>query len=187
MTPPAAPDRDQLLELLSALPDIVLLIDRSREIRFINRAEEGYAREDVIGELAVDFVEPWFRDSFRELLDGVFESARSAEYEIPITDADGDEQWHEGTLTPVVREGRVVGVVVATRNVTERHRAQEEAKKLRSLVPICSWCGRIRNDSGYWEEVEAFIEKSSRSRVTHGMCPECERSMSEGNGAENSA
>lgn len=45
--------------------------------------------------------------------------------------------------------------------------------RLRSLLPICSWCKKIRTDEGYWQEIEAYTEETSGSRVTHGMCEEC--------------
>jgi hypothetical protein len=51
--------------------------------------------------------------------------------------------------------------------------ALEHVKILEELLPICAWCKRIRDDKGYWDQVEAYIHKSTGADFTHGICPEC--------------
>jgi hypothetical protein len=46
-------------------------------------------------------------------------------------------------------------------------------KKLSGLLPICASCKRIRNDQGYWEQIEAYIREHSEAEFTHGICPAC--------------
>ena len=46
-------------------------------------------------------------------------------------------------------------------------------KKLQGLLPICAWCKRIRDDAGYWDQVEAYFHKSTGADFTHGICPHC--------------
>ncbi len=48
-----------------------------------------------------------------------------------------------------------------------------EIKALSGLLPICAWCKKIRDDTGYWDEVEHYISKHSDAEFTHGMCAEC--------------
>jgi hypothetical protein len=48
-----------------------------------------------------------------------------------------------------------------------------EIKTLRGIVPICSTCKKIRDDKGYWNQIEAYIQKYSYAKFSHGMCPEC--------------
>ncbi len=48
-------------------------------------------------------------------------------------------------------------------------------KKLKGLIPICSECKKIRNDKGYWEQLEIFLKAHSDIDFTHGLCPECEK------------
>jgi hypothetical protein len=65
--------------------------------------------------------------------------------------------------------------------VVSRHRRLSEdreetiahLKALKGLLPICAWCKKIRNDFGYWEEVELYITKHSDATFTHGICPTC--------------
>ena len=44
---------------------------------------------------------------------------------------------------------------------------------LHSLLPLCAWCKKIRNDSGYWEQIEKYLTANSVAKITHGICPEC--------------
>ena len=46
-------------------------------------------------------------------------------------------------------------------------------KRLSGLLPICSYCKRIRSDQNYWEQVESFITDHSHARFSHGICPAC--------------
>ena len=46
-------------------------------------------------------------------------------------------------------------------------------KTLRGLLPICAWCKRIRDDAGYWSQVEFYIHAQTGADFTHGICPEC--------------
>jgi len=59
------------------------------------------------------------------------------------------------------------------RLITELQEAIQNIKALKGLLPICAWCKKIRNDSGYWQQVELYIQDHSDARFTHGMCPEC--------------
>jgi GAF domain-containing protein len=49
----------------------------------------------------------------------------------------------------------------------------EKVKTLHELLPICAWCKRIRDDHGYWKQVEAFFHQHTGADFTHGICPEC--------------
>ncbi|MDH5299484.1 MAG: hypothetical protein OEV91_10740, partial [Desulfobulbaceae bacterium] len=52
-------------------------------------------------------------------------------------------------------------------------RALAEVKTLRGIIPICMICKRIRNDKGYWEQVEVYVHHHSEANFSHGVCPEC--------------
>ncbi|MBN2736200.1 MAG: response regulator [Spirochaetales bacterium] len=49
----------------------------------------------------------------------------------------------------------------------------EKIKKLEGMLPICSSCKSIRNDQGYWQQVEDYIKEFTGTNFTHGLCPEC--------------
>ncbi len=57
----------------------------------------------------------------------------------------------------------------------ENQRANSEIKILRGILPICSHCKKIRNDEGYWTQIESYISTHSEAEFTHGMCIDCAR------------
>ncbi|MFL6210578.1 MAG: response regulator transcription factor [Pyrinomonadaceae bacterium] len=63
------------------------------------------------------------------------------------------------------------------RSLAERVRELEEAfsqvKQLQGLLPICSYCKSIRDDSNYWQRVESYIGKHSDVQFSHSICPNC--------------
>ncbi len=69
-------------------------------------------------------------------------------------------------------KGRQVRVA-AIRDLTEQKKAEEEIKILRGILPLCSFCIKIRDDKGYWEQVDIYIHKYSEADISHSICPDC--------------
>jgi hypothetical protein len=77
------------------------------------------------------------------------------------------------------------------KEIEERKRAEEEReiviaelkeaigkiKTLRGIIPICSSCKKIRNDEGYWKQLESYIRDNSEAEFTHGICPDCKKEL----------
>lgn len=61
---------------------------------------------------------------------------------------------------------------VETRTL-ELKKAHDEIKTLTGILPICSFCKKIRDDKGYWEQVEVYINKHSEANFSHSICPKC--------------
>jgi len=59
------------------------------------------------------------------------------------------------------------------RLISELSEALAQVRTLSGLLPICSNCRRIRNDKGYWERLEEFIQEHTDADFSHGICPEC--------------
>jgi DNA-binding response OmpR family regulator len=57
--------------------------------------------------------------------------------------------------------------------VRELEEALARVKTLQGLLPICSYCKRVRNDGDYWQQVESYISDHSDARFSHGICPDC--------------
>jgi GAF domain-containing protein len=55
--------------------------------------------------------------------------------------------------------------------------ALNHIKMLQGLLPMCAWCKRVRDDEGYWDQVEAYFHKNTGVDFTHGICPECLEKM----------
>jgi sigma-B regulation protein RsbU (phosphoserine phosphatase) len=78
-------------------------------------------------------------------------------------------------LVSRVRVGeRVIGLQIElARRAQEAERALAHIKRLQGLLPICSYCKKIRNDQNYWQEIEHYIHDHSEADFTHGICPGC--------------
>jgi hypothetical protein len=59
------------------------------------------------------------------------------------------------------------------RYVAQLEKTMSEVKVLKGLLPICATCKKIRDDKGYWNQLESYIDKHSEARFTHGICPDC--------------
>jgi DNA-binding response OmpR family regulator len=57
--------------------------------------------------------------------------------------------------------------------VRELEEALAQVKQLRGLLPICSYCKKIRDDQNYWQRVESYLGQHSDARISHSVCPEC--------------
>lgn len=82
-----------------------------------------------------------------------------------------DLSAHLFTVFVVVRLRRAI---LAER---EKHQRLEEAltevQTLEGLLPVCAWCRKVRDDRGYWSQLESFISRKTRTRFSHGICPAC--------------
>lgn len=90
--------------------------------------------------------------------------------------------------------GRLIGYANFSRDVTDAIRFAEErdrlierlqeavgsVKTLSGLLPICSYCKKIRDDRGQWSQIETYIRKRSEAEFTHSICPECVRKELDG-------
>jgi PAS domain S-box-containing protein len=57
--------------------------------------------------------------------------------------------------------------------IVDLRKSLSEVKTLRGFLPICSHCKKIRDDEGYWNQIELYIQKHSETEFSHGICPEC--------------
>ncbi len=61
--------------------------------------------------------------------------------------------------------------------IEELGRALEEIKTLRGILPICANCKKIRDDQGYWQQVEVYVHDHTDAQFSHGICPDCLRKL----------
>ena len=57
--------------------------------------------------------------------------------------------------------------------VAELRQALDQVKTLRGILPICAKCKKIRDDQGYWNQVEVYVRDHTEAEFSHGLCPEC--------------
>lgn len=128
----------------------------------------GYRPSEVIGKVAIDFISP----EEREDVESKALSNYNQPYETRGVRKDGSTFPIEIHAKMFSYKGREVRVS-AIRDLTKQKKVEEEIKTLRGILPICSFCKKIRDDKGYWEKVEVYIHKYSQADFSHGVCPEC--------------
>jgi PAS domain S-box-containing protein len=112
-------------------------------------------------------------------------------YEVEVVDKSGSRVWLEVNEQPYLEGGRVAGLIGVARDITGRRAAECErerlvgelqaalgkVKTLSGLLPICASCKKIRDDKGYWNQLEGYIRDHTDATFTHGICPECARAL----------
>ncbi len=70
---------------------------------------------------------------------------------------------------------RVVVTDITGRKCAEEalQKAFDDIKTLRGILPICAWCKKIRDDDGYWNQVEVYLHNHTEAEFSHGICPDC--------------
>ncbi|HWQ09538.1 MAG TPA: hypothetical protein VN436_10535 [Holophaga sp.] len=83
-------------------------------------------------------------------------------------------------ILPVVLILPFALALFAWRRWQELRHARRELHELKGILPICSYCKKIRDDEGYWHQVEEYIRHHSEANFSHGLCPECyEKALSD--------
>jgi PAS domain S-box-containing protein len=127
---------------------------------------------------------------------GCIQQKRHFTSEFRFQTSQGVVRWVRSRAAAIIAQGEIIGYVGTTEDITERKQAEEQLNRftadleksngelkealanvrtLRGLLPICSGCKKIRDDSGYWNQIEFFIRDHSDANFSHGMCPECSR------------
>jgi hypothetical protein len=72
---------------------------------------------------------------------------------------------------------RVIAETEREKLIKELQDALKEIKTLRGIIPICSHCKKVRNDTGAWDRLDEYIAKKSNAEFSHGICPECAKQL----------
>jgi DNA-binding NtrC family response regulator len=119
---------------------------------------------------------------------GTFEKAHAQSPDVPIivlTGHDDDdfaiEAVQKGAQDYLVKGkidagvlGRSIRYAIERQKLlTQLEHSMKEIKTLRGFLPICASCKKIRDDQGYWTQIETYIHEHSEAEFSHGICPEC--------------
>lgn len=135
-----------------------------------------------------DLVPPDRAAEVRFLLQAIGEGRAVESFESKRLTADGRilDVWLSATAL-VDGEEKPEALVTTERDITARKQADKEkvaiikelrqalaeVKTLRGIVPICMFCKQIRDDEGYWQQVEVYVHNHSEADFSHGICPNC--------------
>lgn len=78
----------------------------------------------------------------------------------------------KGKLENEIKD-RVHAEKLRDKSISELTKALAEVRTLRGILPLCAYCKKIRDDKGYWEQVDVYIHKYSQADISHSICPQC--------------
>lgn len=85
----------------------------------------------------------------------------------------------DGSIMPIEVSAKLMEykgkqvLLSVVRDITKRKEAEEKIKLLSGFLPICASCKKIRDDAGYWHQIESYIRDHSEAEFSHGICPDC--------------
>lgn len=177
--------------LYDALPVSVYVLDKNGTIVGVNpyhlktMGKGKTSLEDYVGKPAAarpSIMAAGMSSSVASVLRG--ESFEALDVYFPALSG-GGEGWCDVRGVPLVSEGEIVGGIVMSMDVTDYHRAKDELSRhaerlertLSGFIPICVSCKKIRDESGSWNQIEAYISARSEAEFSHSLCPDCVRKL----------
>jgi len=152
----------------------------------------GIERSALIGKPFFRFVRRDDQDIFYKLRQRLLETEKPQSCELRLVKKDGHEFYARLDCMVIRNKGEDLRQIrAAVSDITDRKLAQEqrdklisdlqktlsEVKTLRGFLPICSNCKKIRDDKGYWNQIESYIRDRSDAEFSHGICPECAKKL----------
>lgn len=175
--------------------DAIVITSRDGSIINANQATVdlfGYSRTEIIG---MDVLKLYERPQDREHFQQTIESLGAVhDYEVRMIKKNGMRMYCLYTFSVWKHEdGSIIGYEGIIRDITEKRRiemerdqliselqeALESIRTLKGLIPICASCKKIRDDQGFWNHLETYIEQHSDAVFSHGLCPECQKKFLE--------
>lgn len=179
-------------EVVERFLDTVILIDgKTERIEYANAAAQrvfGHKDTPLVGRRFSVLLPPEDRTSAQEILEKL--KVHDAVFTMDLARADGQPVSMDLTAT-IVRWRSTDFVVLTLRDIAERLKAEQEreclvnelqealanVRMLSGMLPICASCKRVRDDQGYWNQIEAYIRDHSEAEFSHSICPDCARKM----------
>jgi len=143
-------------------------------------------------EAFLGFVHPEDKKDVIKSVDEALYDGKPYSIDHRILKSDGSERFvHEQGEVTFNDDGKAIRMIGTVRDITERKIAGQErerlidelqkalasVKQLSGFLPICSSCKKIRDDNGYWTQIEGYIRDHSEADFSHGICPECAKKL----------
>jgi PAS domain S-box-containing protein len=167
--------------------DMLCLLDFNGRFKRLNPAWErtlGFTRQELMAKPFIEFVHPDDRERTLKQNLEVRSGGQALSFENRYLCKDGSYRWFLWNAAPDSVEHVIYSMA---RDVTVRKQAEEErerlltelqsalaeVKTLQEILPMCSYCRKIRDDENYWHTVENYISQHTSTRFSHGICPHC--------------
>ena len=148
----------------------------------------GYSAAEIIGQSIVALYPLNRRDELLDSLSSIRRGETVGLVETERLHKDGRVVPVSITISPIKDiHGAIIGASTIARDISRQKQAEQErrllhdrlfeatdhVRKLGGMLPICASCKRIRDDEGYWQQVETYISRHSEVIFSHGLCPKC--------------
>jgi PAS domain S-box-containing protein len=171
-------------------------VDLAGNFTFFNDSlcrELGYSQEEMMGMNNRQYMDKETAKKVYQAFNQVYatgEPYKACDWELKTKD--GSKIIHESSISLMRNaQGERIGFRGVARNITEHKRIEEEREKLvgelqkalsevktlKGIFPICASCKKIRDDKGYWNQVEVYIRDRSEAEFSHGICPDCMKKL----------
>jgi len=181
--------------LVEQAPIMIWRADTSAGCDYFNERWLAFTGRTMAQEMGNGWAEGVHPEDFQRCLDiylTAFSQQVTFEMEYRLRRHDGQYRWLFDRGVPIFDEDSTfLGYTGSCIDVHERIEAREalrlaqerELQQLRGLIPICAWCRKVREDGGFWTQVEVYISRRSQADFTHSICPDCQARMQEGEAA----
>jgi PAS domain S-box-containing protein len=167
--------------------DMLCFLNFNGHFKRLNPAWErtlGFTREELMSKPFIEFVHPDDRERTLNQNREVRGGGKALGFENRYLCKDGSYRWLLWNAAPDSAEQVIYSVardVTASKQaaqereqlVGELQAALDEVKALRGILPMCSYCRKVRDDNDYWHTVENYISTHTTTLFTHGICPSC--------------
>jgi PAS domain S-box-containing protein len=184
-----------LEEVLGASTDPIFHILEDGTYRYVNLAFSSHfdrTPEEVAGRRIYDIFPADEADKRMTVVRRAFATGETIVFEVRVPMAREEDRYFITSVRPIRgTDGKVASVVCISKDITDRKRVEVEREKLieelqaalahvrtlSGLLPICASCKKIRDDQGYWRQIESYIRDHSEAEFSHGVCPECAKHL----------
>jgi len=144
--------------------------DRQTELEKIFNPEKTAINPEYPGGIQLFEFLPWLKDEVEQFHQKNLESMM---FEKTIHQTDQDLIVRVKLSKNLDISGKFDGTIIILEDITSLRNALSNVKQLSGLLPICSHCKKIRDDKGYWNQIEVYIDQHSEATFSHGICQEC--------------
>ena len=179
--------------LLDHTRDFIYQHDTQGMITYVSPAVEritGFTPEEWLRHYSAHYTDNPQNEAGIKVTEAMQRTGKAGpSYIIEVNHREGGSVWLEVNKQPYLVNGAVAGFIGVARDITRRVELEKERtaliadlqeamasiKSLKGLLPICASCKKIRDDQGYWSQIEVYISEHSEAEFSHGICPDCAR------------
>jgi PAS domain S-box-containing protein len=190
-----ANSRERYRKVIDSQKEYLYRLNSDFLITFVNQtyaALWGETPRSMMGMPITAFVQESIQPKLVKALETVRSGSTPIEIEFMVADENGSTRWQQWRFEGIhdenhhLTELQGVGRDISIRKRAEKRLQKEsdklkqalaKVKRLSGMLPICASCKKIRDDSGYWNQIEEYIESNSDAEFSHGICPECARKL----------